>query len=90
MLMKRIHPKRFPCGENHENGRIEIGLFECPHTGKVINADLKGAINILYIPESIKDRGKWLKAQIVVWRWTKDVVWVTTSNEALRIKAVNH
>jgi len=88
--MKRIHPKRVPYGEDHENGRIEIGLFECPHTGKVINADLKGAINILHIPESVKDRGKWLKAQTVVCRWTKKAEWVTTSNEALRMKAVNH
>ena len=29
------------CGEMHENGRIKRGLFKCPHTGKVINADLK-------------------------------------------------
>ena len=50
------------CGEIHENGRIERGLFKCPHTGKLINADLNGAINILHIPESVKDRGKWLKA----------------------------
>jgi transposase len=57
------------CGEIHENGRIERGLFKCPHTEKVINADLNGAINILYIPESVKDRGKWLKAQPVVYRW---------------------
>jgi len=56
------------CGEIHENGRIERGLFKCPHTGKVINADLNGVINILYIPESVKDRGKWLKAQPVVYR----------------------
>jgi len=37
-------------GEIHENGRIERVLFECPHTGKVINADLNGAIKILHIP----------------------------------------
>jgi transposase len=58
------------CGEIHENGRIKRGLFKCPHTGKVINADLNGAINILHIPESVEDRGKWLKAQPVVYRWT--------------------
>jgi len=56
------------CGEIHENGRIKRGLFKCPHTGKVINADLNGAINILHIPESNEDRGKWLKAQPVVYR----------------------
>jgi transposase len=66
------------CGEIHENGRIKRGLFKCPHTGKVINADLNGAINILYIPESVKDRGKWLKAQPVVYRWTNGAGWVTT------------
>ena len=78
------------CGEIHENGRIERGLFECPHTKKVINADLNGAINILYIPESVEDRGKWLKAQPVVYRWTSRAGWVTTSYEVMKMKAVNH
>jgi len=78
------------CGEIHENGRIKRGLFECPHTEKVINADLNGAINILHIPESVEDRGKWLKAQPVVYRWTNGAGWVTTSNEAMRMIAVNH
>jgi len=32
---------------NSENGRIKRGLFECPHTKKVINADLNGAINMI-------------------------------------------
>ena len=42
------------CGEAHENGRITRGLFKCPRTGRVINADLNAAINILrlHIPES--------------------------------------
>jgi len=36
-------------------------LFECPHTGKAINADLNGAINMMKnIPKSDEDRGKWL------------------------------
>ena len=65
-------------------------MFECPHTGKVINADLNGAINILHIHESVKDWGKWLKAQPVVYRWTSEAGWVTTSNDAMRMKAVNH
>jgi len=77
------------CEEIHENGRIERGLFKCPHAGKVINADLNGAINILHIPESVKDRGKWLKAQPVVYRWTSEAGWVTTSYEAMKMKAVN-
>ena len=78
------------CGEIHQNGRIERGLFKCPHTGKVINADLNGAINILHIPESVKNRGKWLKAQPVVYRWTNEAGWVTTSYEAMRMIAINH
>ena len=45
------------CGEIHEDGRIKRGLFKSPHTGKVINADLNGAINILHIPESVEDKG---------------------------------
>jgi len=44
------------CGKIHENGRIKRDLFKCPHTGKVINADLNGAINILHIPEFFEDR----------------------------------
>jgi len=78
------------CGEIHENGRIKRGLFKCPHTEKVINADLNGGINILHIPESVKDRGKWLKAQPVVYRWTNGSGWVTTSYEVMKMKAVNH
>jgi len=78
------------CGEIHENGRIKRGLFKCPHAGKVINADLNGAINILHIPESVEDRGKWLKAQPVVYRWTNEAGWVTTSYEEMKMKAVNH
>jgi putative transposase len=30
------------CGEIHEDVKIERGLFKCPNTGKVINADLNG------------------------------------------------
>jgi len=78
------------CEEIHENGRIERGLFKCPHTGKVINVDLNGAINILHIPESVEDRGKWLEAQPVVYRWTSRAGWVTASYEAMKMKAVNH
>jgi len=49
------------CGEIHEDGRIKRGLFECPHTEKVINADLNGAINMMkHNPKSDEDRGKWL------------------------------
>jgi len=79
------------CGEIHENGRIKRGLFKCSHTGKVINADLNGAINILHIPESVEDRGKWLKAQPVVYRWTNGAGWAKpTSYEAMKMKAINH
>ncbi|MEM3344478.1 transposase [Saccharolobus sp.] len=91
------------CGEAHENGRIKRGLFKCPRTGKVINADLNGAMNILHIPESrgargrgqplARDRGNGLKAQPVVYRWTNGAGWVCkapTSYEVVRVKAVNH
>jgi transposase len=78
------------CGEIHENGRIERGLFKCPHTEKVINADLNVAINILHILESVEDRGKWLKAQPVVYSWTSRAGWVTTSYEVMKMKEVNH
>jgi putative transposase len=66
------------CGEVHESGRIKRGLFKCPRIGKVINADLNGAINILHTPESlgsgsrgqlpVRDRGNGLKAQLLVYR----------------------
>ncbi len=91
------------CGDVHEGGRVKRGLFKCPRTGKVINADLNGAINILHIPESLgsgsrgqptlRDRGNGPKAQPVVYRWTSGVRWVRlapTSYEAMRMKAVNH
>jgi len=45
----------------------------------------------LHIPESVKDRGKWLKAQPVVYRWTNEAGWVNpTSYEVMKMKAVNH
>ena len=68
------------CGEAHEDGRVKRGLFKCPRTGRVINADLNGAINILHIPESrgagrrgqlpARDRGNGPKARPAVYRWT--------------------
>jgi len=91
------------CGEAHENGRIHRGLFKCPHIGKVVNADLNGAINILHIPKSrggwsegnsTKGIGvKWLKTQPVVYHWTSGAGWVfksPTSCEAMGMKVVNH
>jgi transposase len=36
------------CGEEHKNGRIERGLYRCEKTGKTINADVNGALNIFY------------------------------------------
>ena len=91
------------CGEAHEGGRVERGLYKCPRMGKVINADLNGARNILHIPESlgsvswgqltVRDRGNGLKTQPVVYRWMGRAGWVQTtptSNEAIRMKTVNH
>jgi len=88
------------CGEAHEGGRVKRGLFKCPRMGKVINADLNGAVNILHIPESlgsgsrgqlaVRDRGKGLKAQPAVYRWTSGAEWVNpTSYEVMKMKAVN-
>jgi putative transposase len=91
------------CGEAHENGRTKRGLYKCPRIGKVINADLNGAVNILHIPESLgsrsrgqllgRDRGNGLKTQPVVYCWTNRAGWVRTtptSYEVVRMKAVNH
>lgn len=87
------------CGEAHK--RIKRGLFKCPRVGKVMNADLNGAINILHIPESlgsgsggqlpVRDRGNGLKTQPVVYRWTNGAGWLkATSYEMMRMKVVNH
>ncbi|WP_297518226.1 transposase [Thermococcus sp.] len=35
------------CGKPHEEARFVRGLFECPATGLIFNADLVGAFNIL-------------------------------------------
>jgi transposase len=89
------------CGEAHEGGRVKRGLFKCPRIGKVINADLNGAVNILHIPESlgsgsggqlsVRDRGNGLKTQPMVYRWMNRAGWVNpTSYEVMRMKAVNH
>jgi putative transposase len=71
--------------------------------GKVINADLNGARNILHIPESlgsvsrgqltVRDRGNGLKTQPVVYRWTSRAGWARhapISYEAVKVKAVNY
>ncbi|MFP3144654.1 MAG: hypothetical protein RXQ93_06545, partial [Caldisphaera sp.] len=40
---------------------------------------------------SSRDRGNWLKAQPVVYRWTNGAGWVKpTSYEMMKMKAVNH
>ena len=36
------------CGEEHKNGRIHRGLYRCAETGQTMNADVNGALNILY------------------------------------------
>ena len=62
----------------------------------MINANLNAVINILrlHIPESrTRDRGNGPKARPVVYRWTSGAGWVLvapTSDEAMRMKAVNH
>jgi len=66
------------CGDVHKSGQIKRGLYKCPRMGKVMNADLNGAINILHIPESLgsrsrgqllgRDRGNGLKTSLV-YRW---------------------
>ncbi|WP_456450055.1 zinc ribbon domain-containing protein, partial [Palaeococcus sp. (in: euryarchaeotes)] len=35
------------CGKPHEEARFVRGLFKCPATGLIFNADLVGAFNIL-------------------------------------------
>ncbi len=35
------------CGKPHEGARFVRGLFKCPATGLIFNADLVGAFNIL-------------------------------------------
>ncbi len=93
------------CGEAHEAGRVLRGLYRCPHTGEVVNADLNGAINILHIPESRRGwsegsytRGigvMWLKTQPLVYCWTNGAGWMvnkkpSTSYEVMKMKVVNH
>jgi len=92
------------CGEAHDSGRIKRGLFRCPRAGKVINADLNAAINILrlHIPKSLgprgrgqppaRDRGKGPEARPAAYRWTSGAGWVLTaptSHEVMKVKAVS-
>ena len=61
-------------------------MFECPHTENVINADLNGAINMMkHSPMRIGVSG----LRHSLWS-TVGAGWVTTSNEVMRMKAVNH
>jgi putative transposase len=36
------------CGQTHQNGRIRRGLYRCEKTRRTMNADVNGALNILY------------------------------------------
>jgi len=39
----------------------------------------------------VRDRGNWLKAQPMVYRWTNGAGWVKpTSYEVMKMKAINH
>ncbi len=65
--------KRCPvCGRPHEGARFVRGLYSCPETGFVFNADLVGAFNILRKVRTItpnlsglyaQRRGNWPKAR---------------------------
>jgi putative transposase len=47
-------------------------------------------VRALHIPESVKDRGKWLKVQPVIYCWTSGAGWATTSYEVMKMKAISH
>ena len=60
------------CGRPHEGARFVRGLYSCPETGLVFNADLVGAFNILRKVRTItpnlsglyaQRRGNWPKAR---------------------------
>ncbi|WP_048152412.1 RNA-guided endonuclease InsQ/TnpB family protein [Palaeococcus ferrophilus] len=60
------------CGKPHEGARFVRGLFKCPATGLIFNADLVGAFNILKkgvktitpsLPGLTASRGNWPKAR---------------------------
>ncbi|WP_456453951.1 RNA-guided endonuclease InsQ/TnpB family protein, partial [Thermococcus sp.] len=60
------------CGKPHEGARFVRGLFKCPATGLIFNADLVGAFNILRKVKTItpnlsglyaQRRGNWLKTE---------------------------
>jgi putative transposase len=36
------------CGQRHRNGRVRRGLYRCETTGRLLNADVNSAYNILY------------------------------------------
>jgi transposase len=53
MLQNQIHQKVALCaGMPTKVGALDVVSISVPAWGKVINADLNGAINILHIPES--------------------------------------
>ncbi|WP_456453494.1 RNA-guided endonuclease InsQ/TnpB family protein [Thermococcus sp.] len=60
------------CGKPHKGARFVRGLFKCPATGRIFNADLVGAFNILRKVKTItpnlsglyaQRRGNWLKTE---------------------------
>ncbi|NJE10469.1 RNA-guided endonuclease TnpB family protein [Thermococcus sp. MAR1] len=60
------------CGKPHEGARFVRGLFKCPATGLVFNADLVGAFNILgKVVKTITPSLEGLKAFKVRGNWPK-------------------
>lgn len=57
------------CGQTHENGRIHRGSYKCKQTGRTLNADVNGALNILYGKKVAVLSGSGAMARPMLLKW---------------------
>jgi len=60
------------CGQVHPNGRIHRGLYRCTKTGQTMNADVNGALNILYGRKVAALSGSRPMARPLLHQWNYD------------------
>jgi putative transposase len=59
------------CGQTHEQGRMHRGLYRCEKTGRTLNADVNGALNILYGRKVAALSGSRPMARPLLLRWNR-------------------
>lgn len=60
------------CGRIHKGGRIKRGLYKCSRTGQTLNADVNGALNLLYGRKVAAISGSRVLAHPLELKWNRN------------------